>query len=87
MKTIVLPILVLAAAVGPALAGEKCDVPVAEWQPRERLESKLEADGWHVRSIKARDGCYEAVAIDANGSPVQAVFDPKTFERLKERHG
>ncbi len=87
MRTIIFSILTLSFAVGPVLAGEKCDVPVSEWQPREALESKLEANGWHVHSIKARDGCYEAVAVDAQGSAVQAVFNPKTLERVTESHG
>ena len=81
------PILMLIIGNGSALAGEKCDVPVAEWQPREVLEAKLEANGWHVRSIKARDGCYEAVAVDAQGSAVEADFNPKTLEPIGEDHG
>ena len=68
-------------------AGEKCDVPVSEWQPREALETKLEVDGWHVHSIKAKDGCYEAVAVDANGSAVHALYDPRTLKRVAEHHG
>lgn len=87
MRTIIFPILMLTVVGGPSLAGEKCDVPVSEWQPREALESKLEAGGWHVNSIKARDGCYEAVAVDAQGATVQAVFNPKTLERVAESHG
>ena len=87
MRTIIFQILALTIACGTALAGEKCDVPVSEWQPREALESKLAAVGWHIRSIKARDGCYEAVGVDAEGSIVQAVFNPKTLERVSESHG
>lgn len=81
------PILVLTIGNGSALAGEKCDVPVSEWQPREVLEAKLEADGWHVQSIKARDGCYEAVAVDAQGSAIEADFNPKTLEPIADNHG
>ena len=83
MKSILITALILnATAVGVALAGEKCDVPVAEWQPREALQSKLEADGWQVRTIKTEDGCYEAYAIDSKGNKVEAYFDPKTFKRV-----
>lgn len=67
---------------GAALAGEACDVPVAEWRPREALQAKLEADGWVVRSIRAEDGCYEASAVDPRGSVVEAHFNPKTFDRV-----
>ena len=83
MRTLLVAALMLQSAfVGRALADVTCDVPVAEWQPRETLRSKLEADGWQVRSIKAQDGCYAADATDKNGVEVHAVFDPKTFQRL-----
>lgn len=67
---------------GIAHAGEKCDVPAAEWQPREALASKLKAMGWDVRSIKTEDGCYEAYAVDAKGEKIEAYFNPKTLERV-----
>ncbi|MBL8583403.1 MAG: PepSY domain-containing protein, partial [Rhizobiaceae bacterium] len=62
----ILPCILAAGTTlaGSAFAAEKCDVPMAEWQPREALQSKLETDGWKVRTIKTEDGCYEAYAID-----------------------
>lgn len=81
-KLLVAAFVFQTASAGGAAAGATCDVPVAEWQPRETLRSKLEADGWQVRSIKAQDGCYAADATDKNGVEVHAVFDPKTFQRL-----
>jgi len=83
MKSIVLATLAAVAAfAGPAIAAQKCDVPTAQWQPREALEAKLKADGWDVRSIKSEDGCYEAYAIDKDGNKVEAYFNPKTFDRV-----
>ena len=75
MKNILIAALVLnATAVGAALAGEKCNVPVAEWQPREALQAKLESDGWQIRSIKTEDGCYEAYAVEFEGKQGRSVF-------------
>lgn len=79
-KIVITALLVNAMVAGAAFAGEKCNVPVAEWQPREALQAKLVADGWQIRSIKTEDGCYEAYAIDAKGKKVEAYFDPKTLE-------
>jgi hypothetical protein len=62
-----------------AAAKDKCNVPVADWQPRATLQAKLEAEGWKVRSIKTEDGCYEAYAITAKGEKVEAYFDPKSL--------
>lgn len=81
MKRYFLPaLLVPLFAGGAAFAANKCDVPTAEWQPREALEAKLKAEGWKVRSVKTESGCYEAYAIDASGKKVEAYFNPKTLE-------
>ncbi|WP_287304621.1 PepSY domain-containing protein [Mesorhizobium sp.] len=73
--------------VGSGLAGKKCNMPVAEWRPREALQSKLEALGWWIRSIKARDGCYEAVASDEKGKSFHGYFNPKRSNLLLKASG
>ncbi|MCY1668928.1 PepSY domain-containing protein [Rhizobium sp. SL86] len=70
-----------------AHASDKCSVPMNDWQPREALKTKLEGEGWKVRSIKTEDGCYEAYAIDAKGKKVEAYFNPKTFEAVSTKSG
>ena len=83
MKAIILATLAVnALLMSPVFASEGCSVPDAEWQKPEALQAKLEGQGWTVKSIKTEDGCYEAYAIDAKGSRVEASFDPKTFEPL-----
>ncbi|WFP65007.1 MULTISPECIES: PepSY domain-containing protein [unclassified Mesorhizobium] len=80
MKSVVIAALfVCTAGTGAALAGNKCDVPASEWQPREALQAKLESQGWKVRNIKSESGCYEAYAIDAKGKRVETMFDPKSL--------
>jgi hypothetical protein len=75
-------LLVNLAAATVGFAEERCNVPVADWQPREALQTKLKAGGWQVRSIKTEDGCYEAYAVDAKGEKVEAYFNPQTLERV-----
>ncbi len=72
--------LVSMVAAGTSDAATRCDVPADQWQPREALQKKLEAEGWTVTKIKAEDGCYEAYATNAAGEKMDALFDPKTFE-------
>lgn len=79
MKTILAAAVACVAFAGIATAAEKCNVPMADWQPRKALQTKLEDEGWKVRSIKTEDGCYEAYAINAKGEKVEAYFDPKSF--------
>jgi len=85
MKRLLLPALLLgvALAAAPAFADDDCKVPLKEWQPREALQQKLQADGWQVRRIKTDDGCFKVDATDAKGQRVEAKFDPKTFEMVK----
>jgi len=85
MKLILSTIALSVVASGAAFAGSKCDVPVGEWQPRAKLQSQLEQQGWKIRSIKTEDGCYEAYAMDAGGKKVEAYFNPKTLERVNAK--
>lgn len=86
MKTNLIAAIVAVTTLGTgtAFASERCSAPMSEWQPREALQRKLEAQGWKVRRIKTDDGCYEAYAIDAEGRRVEAYFDPKTFAMVKK---
>ncbi len=79
MKMILSTVAGTLLLAGAAAASEKCSVPMVDWQPREALQTKLEGEGWKVRSIRSEDGCYEAYALNAKGEKVEAYFDPKTF--------
>lgn len=85
MKRIALIVLLASVAgIGSAAAGEICSVPEAEWQPKDALERKLEAEGWKIKTIKTDDGCYEVYGTDAAGKRMETYFDPKTFEVVKQ---
>ncbi len=85
------PLIAFAAAaiaLGSASFGhadERCNVPMAEWQPREALQQKLEDKGWQVHRIKTDDGCYKAYVINENGETVKVYFDPKTLAPIKKK--
>lgn len=73
---------ILVGLAAPALAGQRCSAPMAEWKPREALVEKLLAEGWTIRRIKTDDGCYKVRGIDAEGRRIKAKFDPATLERV-----
>ncbi|SLN62830.1 PepSY domain-containing protein [Oceanibacterium hippocampi] len=79
--------VLLAALLGTnsAFAEDRCNVPVAEWQPSEALQQKLETEGWKIKRIKSDDGCYEVYAIDPRGDRVEAYFDPRSFKMIKQK--
>ena len=78
-------LLVLTLACGPAAADSYCRVPLADWQPREALQRKLEAEGWRVEMIRAHDGCYRVHAVNAAGERLQGRFDPATLAMVGRR--
>jgi len=82
MRKIIIALSLAAAFGSTALASETCNVAMADWKPREALQTKLEGEGWKIRSIKTEDGCYEAYAINAEGKKVEAYFNPQTFESV-----
>lgn len=82
MQKIIIALTLAAGFDGTALASEQCNAAMADWQPREALQTKLEGEGWEVRSIKTEDGCYEAYAINADGKKVEAYFNPQTFQSV-----
>ncbi len=69
-------------AATPAAADRDCDVPLADWQPREALQKKLEAEGWTVLSIRSDDGCYKVRATNAQGARLKAKFNPARLEQV-----
>ena len=85
MKPIVLAAAFALSALGAglALASTRCNVPMANWQPREALQKKVEADGWKVTRIKTDDGCYEVHATNDRGQRYEGKFDPGTLNALK----
>jgi len=68
---------------GATLADEECKDPIAQWQPREVLKTKLEQQGWVVKRIRIDDGCYEVRAIDAQGRRVKATYAPASLALLE----
>lgn len=85
MKPIVLAatLILIALGTGPAFAGLRCNVPMADWQPRDALQKKVEAEGWRVTRIKTDDGCYEVHATNDLGHRYEGKFDPGTLNALK----
>ncbi len=70
----------------PAFADPYCEAPLADWQPREGLQAKLEAQGWRDVAIRIEDGCYLVHAHNDQGERLHGMFDPATLEPLPD-HG
>nr|WP_298687476.1 PepSY domain-containing protein [uncultured Dongia sp.] len=86
MKRLFLSAALLATfGIGTAAAEDMCNVPQAEWQPKEVLQQKLEAEGWTIKKVKIDEGCYEVYGTDATGARMESYFDPKTFVVVKSK--
>lgn len=75
--------LMACLGVAPAAAEQSCSTPLADWQPRQALQTKLEAEGWTVVSIRSDDGCYKVRATKAGGERLDAKYDPATLDRVQ----
>ncbi len=69
---------------GAALASQRCEVPLADWQPRAAVEKMLEAKGWRVTRIRTKDGCYRVKATNDKGERYEGTLDPATLRVVKE---
>lgn len=78
-------LLLLLATVGVAFADDDCNIPVADWQPRDVLRQKLKQQqpGWEIQRIKVDDGCYEVKAIDRDGNKIKAEYVPDSLRLRK----
>ena len=68
------------------LADPLCDAPLSDWQPREALQAKLEAEGWRDVAIRIEDGCYLVHAFNDQGERLHGKFDPATLAPLPGGH-
>lgn len=68
---------------GLVFAEDDCHDPVTDWQPKQVLREKLEAEGWQIHRIKVDDGCYEMKGFDQHGNKIKAEFYPKTLQLRK----
>jgi hypothetical protein len=89
MRVATMALFILLASPGAANAHWDCSAPLADWQPREALVSKLEADGWRNIAIRIEDGCYLVHAANAAGERLHGMFDPAKLTRVSGRgnHG
>ena len=66
----------------PAVADAECETPLADWQPREALQTELESQGWRGVAIRIEDGCYLVHAYNDQNDRLHGIFDPATLEPL-----
>jgi hypothetical protein len=76
MRVATMAFIVLLASASSVRAHWDCAAPLADWQPREVLVSKLEAEGWQNIAIRIEDGCYLVHAVNAAGERLHGKFDP-----------
>ncbi|MBC7193451.1 PepSY domain-containing protein [Marinobacter sp.] len=81
-RSVIVSLAVLCLSA-PVLADDDCDDPVTDWQPREHLRQKLEAEGWTIYRIKVDDGCYEVKGLAPEGFGAEASFAPATLELME----
>ncbi len=76
-KALITALLLGSLGTSVALADDdECNVPMADWQPRDAVQAMAEERGWTVRRIKTDDGCYEIRGRDEQGREIEVKVDP-----------
>lgn len=81
-----LPVLALALSLlaGTAQAAANCPAhPKSEQMGLDALRSRLQAEGYQIKILKADGNCYELYGRDAEGSKVEIYFDTVTGKPVK----
>ena len=86
MKGRIIACIVISLA-GPAFAGPVCNAPQDQWMKENDFRMQLRRQGYLVKTIKIRDGCYEVYGLDPVGKRIQVYFDPATGAPLVESDG
>jgi hypothetical protein len=87
MRVAMFAIWILVATLAVARADGDCNAPLADWQPRDALVAKLQAEGWQDVAIRVHDGCYLVRAFKAEGGRLHGKFDPATLAPMADEHG
>jgi hypothetical protein len=87
MRVATMAFIVLLASAGSVHAHWDCSAPLADWQPREALVSKLEGEGWQNIAIRIEDGCYLVHAVNAAGGRLHGKFDPARLIQVSSGRG
>lgn len=77
-------VLIAGLGLGAAVhADDDCNVPVADWQPKEAVLKMAADQGWTVRRVKVDDGCYEIEGSDKAGRDMEVTVNPGTLKILE----
>ena len=89
MKKIISMIIATTAlsfAASGAIAGPKCDVPQEKWMKEADFKSKIEAQGYTIKTFKVSSGkCYEIYGADKAGKKVEIYYNPETAEAIESK--
>lgn len=55
-----------------------CNVPTINWLSETDFTWKLKQQGYLVKTIRIKKGCYEVYGLDPLGKRIQILFDPET---------
>lgn len=85
MKKLLVSAVAMLTAAG-AFAGPTCNVPKDQWMKEADFKSKIEAQGYQIKTFKVSKGqCYEIYGFDKAGKKVEIYFDPATAAVLESK--
>jgi cytochrome b len=64
-----------------------CNEPRSKWMSMDEARASVTKMGYKVRKMKVDDGCYEAYAIDDNGTPDGDLYQPRDRSHRQDEAG
>ena len=65
------------ALAAPAFAGPQCTTePKDKWMSEATMKSKIEKEGYRIKTFKVSGNCYEIYGFDKEGRKVEIYFNP-----------
>ena len=82
-KTVLAGLVAIGMSSSVLASSYECDSgPKAEWKTKEEAKSVLVAEGYEVRKVKVKGGCYEFYTRK-NGEKFEVFINPTTLKIAK----
>lgn len=79
---------VAVAFSGTAMAGPQCTTaPKTQWMSEAAMRTKIEKDGYTIRTFKVSGNCYEIYGFAKDGKKVEIYFNPVDGGIVKKEVG
>ena len=84
----IIALAVVVASPSLALASPSCTKePKTKWMPEASMKTKIDEQGYKVRTFQVTGSCYEIYGKDKDGKRAEVYFNPVSGDIVKAEIG